>query len=135
MPRRLFVLFAFVALFFVAAACGDGDGEGATSYPPAGPETEGGCEHGVGQSVLFIAFTGLEPGQTLTGTVQGVGEAAGGVLGDGTFTVMADANGNGTAEVNINQFGLYEWSADGIDGSFEVTQTCPGPPGSGGATG
>ncbi|MGB2695873.1 MAG: DUF6073 family protein [Dehalococcoidia bacterium] len=115
--------------------------EASTPIPSVGPtgaeqpRTEGGCEHGVGQSVLFISFTGLQPGQVLTGTVQGVQEAAGGVIGDGTFTVTADAAGNATAEVDINKLGPYQWAAGVSAGTFLVEQECPGPPGSGGATG
>lgn len=91
----------------------------------AGPATEGGCVHGTGQSVLYIAFSGLEPGQELTGTIEGPPD---GLIGEGTFNVTADANGNAQVEVDIQRLGEYTWTADGISGSFTVEEECPGEP-------
>jgi hypothetical protein len=94
------------------------------------PVTEGGCEHGTGQSVLYIAFSSLQPGQSVTGTVTGPG-----VIGDGTFSATADADGNALVEVDIGLIGTYTWSAAGVTGSYTVGQTCPGPPGNDGSPG
>lgn len=54
-------------------------------------------------SEIIIVVSGVEPGQTVEGAVLGPA-----VDGDGSFSVTADAEGNGTARVQIFQFGTYE---------------------------
>jgi hypothetical protein len=96
-----------------------------------GATSEGYCEHGTTTSVLLIKFTGLEPGQTVSGTATG---PPGGIAeppdGSGPdFEVTADDNGEATAEIDIRTFGDYAWTTtDGMTGTFTVGQTCPPEP-------
>jgi hypothetical protein len=120
----------------------DGDGEEAAPTPTeeeaaptpteptgGGATSEGYCEHGTTTSVLLIKFTGLEPGQTVSGTATGpaIIDPPDGSGPD--FEVTADANGEATAEIDIAQVGEYAWTtADGMTGTFTVGQTCPPEP-------
>jgi hypothetical protein len=47
------------------------------------------------------------------------------VIGDGTFSAVANANGTAEARVPINQFGPYNVTVDGLSGSIEVGEVCP----------
>ena len=66
-----------------------------------------------------MTVSGLQSGQTVSGNVTGLG-----VIGDGTFSAVANANGTAEARVPINQFGSYNVTADGLSGSIEVGD-CP----------
>lgn len=72
------------------------------------------------ESDVIVTVSGLQPGQTVSGTVTGEG-----VTGDGTFSAVADANGTAEARVPINQFGPYNVTVDGLSGSIEVGEVCP----------
>jgi hypothetical protein len=80
------------------------------------------CDHRIpGQeSDVIVMVSGLEPGQTVSGSVTGPG-----VIGDGTFSAVANASGTAEARIPINQFGLYEVTVDGLSGSIEVGEVCP----------
>ena len=72
------------------------------------------------ESDVIVTVSGLQPGQTVSGTVTGEG-----VIGDDTFSAVADANGTAEARVPINQFGPYNVTVDGLSGSIEVGEVCP----------
>lgn len=72
------------------------------------------------ESDVIVTVSGLQPGQTVSGTVTGEG-----AIGDGTFSAVADANGTAEARVPINQFGPYNVTVDGLSGSIEVGEVCP----------
>ncbi|MCH7577438.1 MAG: hypothetical protein IH822_06550 [Chloroflexi bacterium] len=67
-----------------------------------------------------MTVSGLQPGQTVSGTVTGEG-----AIGDGTFSAVADANGTAEARVPINQFGPYNVTVGGLSGTIEVGEVCP----------
>ncbi|MCH8920677.1 MAG: hypothetical protein IIA23_08250 [Chloroflexi bacterium] len=71
------------------------------------------------ESDVIVTVSGLQPGQTVSGTVTGEG-----VIGDGTFSAVANANGTAEARVPIDQFGAYSVTVDGLSGSIEVDD-CP----------
>ena len=71
------------------------------------------------ESDVIVTVSGLQPGQTVSGAVTGEG-----MIGDGTFSAVADANGTAEARVPINQFGPYNVTVDGLSGSIEV-EDCP----------
>jgi hypothetical protein len=105
---------------------------GATDTPEAGagPQTQGGCTHGTGQSVLHMLFTGLEPGETITGIVTQ--RPQGGLISPENFEATADADGVARVNLDIARFGPYSWIANAssgeIRGNFIVAQECPGEP-------
>ena len=72
------------------------------------------------ESDVIVTVSGLQPGQTVSGTVTGEG-----AIGDGTFSAVADANGTAEARVPINQFGPYNVTVNGLSGSIEVGEVCP----------
>ena len=72
------------------------------------------------ESDVIVTVSSLQPRQTVSGTVTGEG-----VIGDGTFSAVADANGTAEARVPINQFGPYNVTVDGLSGSIEVGEVCP----------
>ena len=72
------------------------------------------------ESDVIVTVSGLQPGQTVSGTVTGEG-----MIGDGTFSAVADANGTAETRVPINQFGPYNVTVDGLSGSIEVGEVCP----------
>ncbi len=80
------------------------------------------CDHRIpGQeSDVIVRVSGLQPGQTVSGSVTGPG-----VIGEGTFSAVANASGTAEARVPINQFGPYEVTVDGLSGSIEVGEVCP----------
>ena len=80
------------------------------------------CDHRIpGQeSDVIVRVSGLQPGQTVSGSVTGPG-----VIEDGTFSAVANANGTAEARVPINQFGSYNVTVDGLSGSIEVGEVCP----------
>ena len=84
------------------------------------PDTSGSCRHFDDFSVLIINFSNLDPGLTLSGIVDGPA-----VLGDDTFEVTADENGDARYEVDIGLFGEYVWVAGSLAGTFEVEEVCP----------
>ena len=79
------------------------------------------CDHRIpGQeSDVIVRVSGLQPGQTVSGSVTGPG-----VIGDGTFSAVANANGTAEARVPIDQFGSYNVTVNGLSGSIEVGD-CP----------
>ncbi len=79
------------------------------------------CDHRIpGQeSDVIVRVSGLQPGQTVSGSVTGPG-----VIGDGTFSAVANANGTAEARVPISEFGSYNVTVDGLSGSIEVGD-CP----------
>ncbi len=83
-----------------------------------------GCDHRIpGQeSDVIVKITNLQPGQTVSGSVTGPG-----VIGDGTFSAVANANGTAEARVPINQFGPYNVTVDGLSGSIDVGDVCTAP--------
>ena len=100
-----------------------------TPAPTPAPTVEPGaaslaldCDHRIpGQeSDVIVTVSGLQSGQTVSGSVSGPG-----VIGDGTFSAVANANGTAEARVPINQFGPYEVTVDGLNGSIEVGEVCP----------
>ena len=80
------------------------------------------CDHRIpGQeSDVIVRVSGLQPGQTVSGSVTGPA-----VIGEGTFSAVANANGTAEARVPINQFGSYNVTVDGLSGSIEVGDVCP----------
>lgn len=110
--------------------------EDAATAPPAATNTaaptggvvEGGCVHGMGQSKLYFLFTGLQPGETVSGLISQ--RPQGGLISPEDFSVTADANGNALVEKDIARFGAYAVIAnDGaLRGNFIVGETCPGIP-------
>ena len=99
----------------------------ATPTPtPAEQPTEAvlalGCDHRIPnvESDVIVTVSGLEPGQTVSGSVTGPG-----VIGEGTFSAVANASGTAAARVPINQFGSYSVTVDGLSGSIVVTNDCP----------
>lgn len=116
------------------ASATEGDPAGAEETIPAGgselTSTEGGCEHGQGESTLFIIVRNLTPGETLTGEI--VESPEGGLVEGTEFTGTADADGRASIPVRIRRFGTYRWSAAGESGEFigqyTVEQECPGEP-------
>ena len=80
------------------------------------------CDHRIPdqESDVIVTVSGLQPGQTVSGTVTGEG-----VIGDGTFSAVADASGTAEPRVPINQFGPYNVTVDGLSGSIEVGEVCP----------
>ena len=79
------------------------------------------CDHRIPnvESDVIVTVSGLQSGQTVSGSVTGTG-----VIGDGTFSAVANANGTAEARVPINQFGPYNVTVDGLSGSIEV-EDCP----------
>ena len=47
------------------------------------------------------------------------------MIGEGTFSALANANGTAEARVPIDQFGAYSVTVDGLSGSIVVTNDCP----------
>lgn len=93
----------------------------ATATPPESglPDTSGSCRRSDDISVLIISFTNLDPGQTLSGIVDGPA-----VLGEDTFEVTADENGDARYEVDIGMVGQYVWVAASFAGTFVVEAVC-----------
>ncbi len=79
------------------------------------------CDHRIPdvESDVIVTVYGLQSGQTVSGSVTGPG-----VIGDGTFSAVANANGTAEARIPINQFGPYEVAVDGLSGNIEV-EDCP----------
>ncbi len=67
-----------------------------------------------------MTVSGLKPGQKVSGTVTGEG-----VIGDGTFSAVANANGTAESRVPIDQFRPYSVTVDGLSSSIEVGEVCP----------
>ncbi len=67
-----------------------------------------------------MTVSGLQAGQTVSGSVTGPG-----VIGEGTFSAVANANGTAEARIAINQFGSYSVTVDGLSGSIDVGDICP----------
>ncbi len=80
------------------------------------------CDHRIPdvESDVIVTVSGLQSGQTVSGSVTGPG-----VIGDGTFSAVANANGTAEARIPINQFGPYEVAVDGLSGNIEVGEVCP----------
>jgi hypothetical protein len=83
-----------------------------------------GCDHRIPgeESDVIVQVTGLQPGQTVTGTVSGPG-----VIGDGAVTATAGDEGTAEARIPINQLGTYSVIADGRRVSIEVGDVCTPP--------
>lgn len=91
--------------------------------------TEGACVHGTGQSELYIIFRGLEPGETVSGSITGLPEDG---LVDGesvSFVGTADEFGVFYAVKKIQRFGTYVWETDGgeLTGTYVVAEVCDAP--------
>ncbi len=82
------------------------------------------CDHRIPnvESDVIVTVSGLQSGQTVSGSVTGPG-----VIGEGTFSAIANANGTAEARIPINQFGPYEVAVDGLSGSIEVGEVCTAP--------
>ncbi len=80
------------------------------------------CDHRIPnvESDVIVTVSGLQSGQTVSGSVTGPG-----VIGEGTFSAVANAGGTAEARVPIDQFGPYEVTVDGLSGSIVVTNDCP----------
>ena len=83
-----------------------------------------GCDHRIpgAESDVIVTVSGLEPGRTVSGSVTGPG-----VIGEGTFSAVANASGTAAARVPIDQFGSYSVTADGLSGSIDVGDVCTVP--------
>jgi hypothetical protein len=92
--------------------------------------TEGGCEHGQGESTLFIVVRDVPAGETITGTI--VESPEGGLVDPAEFTGTADEDGRVVVRVKIRRFGTYRWNAGGDSGEYigeyVVAAECPGEP-------
>ncbi len=80
------------------------------------------CDHRIPnvESDVIVTVSGLQSEQTVSGSVTGPG-----VIGEGTFSAVANADGTAEARVPINQFGSYNVTVDGLSGSIEVGEVCP----------
>ncbi len=80
------------------------------------------CDHRIPnvESDVIVTVSGLQSGQTVSGSVTGPG-----VIGDGTFSAVANANGTAEARVPISELGFYNVTVDGLSGSIEVGEVCP----------
>lgn len=94
-----------------------------TPEPTATPEPalSLSCDHRIPgeESDVIVRIRGLDPGQTVTGTVTG-----GGVVGDGNFTATADDNGVAEARIVIDTFSTYEVTVDGETAEITVGPVC-----------
>ena len=102
-----------------------------TPTPTAAPPEEQpeptigiGCDHRIPgvESDVIASVSGLQPGQTVSGSVTGPG-----VIGDGTFSATANDAGTAEARVPINQFGPYNVTVDGLSDSINVGEVCTPP--------
>ena len=71
------------------------------------------------ESDVIVTVSGLQSGQTVSGSVTGPG-----VIGDGTFSAVANASGTAEARLPIKDLGPYNVTVDGLSGSIEVDD-CP----------
>ncbi len=80
------------------------------------------CDHRIPnvESDVIVTVSGLQAGQTVSGSVTGPG-----VIGEGTFSAVANASGTAEARVPIDQFGPYDVTVDGLSGSIDVGDVCP----------
>lgn len=80
------------------------------------------CDHrmpGV-ESDVIVRVAGLDPGETVSGTVTGTG-----VIGGGAFTATASGTGVAEARVAIRELATYTVTVDGESDTITVGPTCP----------
>ena len=97
----------------------------ALEAPTPEPSLQLDCFHRETDSDVIVNISGLQPGQTVTGTVTRNG--GGGVVGDGTFTATGGDDGNAQATIMITSFGTYTAMLD--DGGASGTIRVEGEPG------
>jgi hypothetical protein len=93
--------------------------------PESAISTSGACTHRQTQSMLHIEVAGLQPGQTVSGTVTQ--SPPDGLISPAAFTAVAGGDGVARVDLDIARIGEYAWEVDGVSGSYTVGQTCPGP--------
>ena len=91
--------------------------------PTPKPPLDIGCDHRIPgeESDIIVRINGLQPGETVSGTVSGDG-----VLGDGRFTATAGDDGTAEARVVIDSFDTYTVTLDdgGPSGTITVGPVC-----------